>query len=631
MLFGASVLVLAISGCAVTSEPIERSVSEQRARNDLHGMYKDQEPLSGALTLHQAMARAVKYNLEGRLKVMEEALAKRQSDLSSFDMLPRMALSAGYAGRNNTNASSSQSMLTGTQSLEPSTSQDRDRRVADLTMVWNVLDFGVSYISAKQQGDQRLIIQERRRKVINTIVQDVRSAYWRAVAAERLLTQIDSLMARVDKAQVDSQSMSEQRIGDPVQALGYQRSLIEATRQLQEQRRALSLAKTELATLINLPMGTELRLATPDDYTVPQLKVNLASLEQEALANRPELREQDYQSRISAAETRKAMLRLLPGLEFSAGGHYDSNSFLVDNRWADYGAKITWNLFNVMSAPAAIDVAKAGEEVATARRQAMSIAVLAQIYVANANFQDAVRQFKTSEQLANIDGQILTQLRNRHEAAGLGELDLIRGELSTLQADLRRDLAYADLRNAYGQIFASAGLDPLPEQLDSDRVQSIATALASRESAWAAGTISVPVPRAVAQYPGSAHGEHHPPSTRGAQWPSGCGDPAHRPARLGQVDPGPGSPGRVLRTRPPEHRARRRRLARRAQQRPGLCRRRPSGKHPPRQRTGGAAGGQRANRDPGDDCAPGAIARGLRPTPGGRLSGSVVQCLVGGL
>ncbi|WP_185076739.1 TolC family protein, partial [Pseudomonas frederiksbergensis] len=97
-------------------------------------------------------------------------------------------------------ASSSQSVLTGTQSLEPSTSQDRERRVGDLTMVWNVLDFGVSYISAKQQGDQRLIVQERRRKVINTIVQDVRSAYWRAVAAERLLTQIDSLMARVDTA-----------------------------------------------------------------------------------------------------------------------------------------------------------------------------------------------------------------------------------------------------------------------------------------------------------------------------------------------------------------------------------------------------------------------------------------------
>lgn len=56
----------------------------------------------------------------------------------------------------------------------------------------------------------------------------------------------------------------------------------------------------------------------------------MARLETEALASRPELREQDYQTRISSAETRKAMLRMLPGLEFSAGGHYDSNSFLVN-------------------------------------------------------------------------------------------------------------------------------------------------------------------------------------------------------------------------------------------------------------------------------------------------------------
>lgn len=498
-LFGASLLALMVSGCAVTSDPIERSVSEQRGRADLRNMYKDQEPLSGPLTLHQAMARAVKYNLEGRLKIMEEALAKRQLDLASFDMLPRMALDAGYVGRNNVSASSSQSVRTGTQSLEPSTSQDRDRDVADLTMVWNVLEFGVSYISAKQQGDQRLIVQERRRKVINTIVQDVRSAYWRAVAAERLLGQIDSLMVRVEQAQANSQSMSEQRIGDPIQALSYQRSLIEATRQLQEQRRALSLAKTELATLINLPLGTDLKLATSDDYPIPELKVSLAALEQEALTSRPELREQDYQTRISAAETRKAMLRLLPGLEFSAGGHYDSNSFLVEQGWADYGVKVTWNLFNVISAPAAIDVAKAGEEVAAARRQAMSIAILAQLYVARANYQEALRQFKTNQQLSDIDGQIVGQLRNRHEAAGIGELDLIQGELNNLKADLRRDLSYADLRNAYGQIFASAGLDPLPDQVQSTQVQSIATALASRESAWASGNISVPVARVPAQ------------------------------------------------------------------------------------------------------------------------------------
>jgi outer membrane protein TolC len=487
--FSISLLALAVSGCAVTSQPIDRSVSEQRAQQDLAIMFRDQEPLSGPLTLHEAMARAVKYNLEARLKVMEEAMAQRQVDLATFDMLPRMALSAGYAGRSNISASSSESIRTGTQSLEPSTSQDRDRGVADLTMVWNVLDFGVSYVSAKQQGDQRLIVQERRRKVLHTITQDVRSAYWRAVAADRLLTQIDNLMARVAQARDNSQRLSEQRIGDPIQALSYQRALIEATRQLEEQRRALSLAKTELATLINLPLGTQVELAPEAGYQVPELKVELGTLEQEALASRPELREQDYQARISAAETRKAMLRLLPGLEFSAGGHYDSNSFLVNQSWADYGVKVTWNLFNVLSAPAAIDVAKAGQEVADARRQAMSMAILAQLHVANANFREAQRQFQTSQQLAGLDGQIVEQLRNRYQAQGIGELELIQGELNTLQADLRRDLAYAELRNSYGQLFASVGLDPLPESIASDSVADIATALANREAQWQAGQL----------------------------------------------------------------------------------------------------------------------------------------------
>ncbi|NIF30161.1 TolC family protein [Pantoea sp. Tr-811] len=483
-LFAASLLALAVSGCAVTSQPIDRSVSEERARADLASMFKGQEPLNGPLTLHQAMARAVKYNLEARLKVMEEALAKRQVDLAQFDMLPRMALDAGYVGRNNVSASSSQSIRTGTQSLEPSTSQDRDRDVADLTMVWNVLDFGVSYVSAKQQADQRLILQERKRKVVHTITQDVRSAYWRAVAAQRLLSQIDALMGRIHQARDNSQSMSAQRIGDPVQTLSYQRALIEATRQLEEQRRALSLAKTELAALINLPLNTEFTLAPEEGYVVPTFKGDFAKLEQQALASRPELREQDYQARISAAETRKAMLRMLPGLEFSAGGHYDSNSFLTNQSWADYGVKVTWNLFNVLSAPAAIKVAEAGEDVAAARRQAMSMAVLAQLYVANANFNESVRQFRTSEELATLDGEIAGQLRNRYQTQNIGELELIQGELNNLQTQLKRDLAYAELRNAYAQLYVSSGADLLPDTLPDSNLQTIASALRNGEANW---------------------------------------------------------------------------------------------------------------------------------------------------
>ncbi|MCY1342615.1 hypothetical protein D9M69_286120 [compost metagenome] len=117
------------------------------------------------------------------------------------------------------------------------------------------------------------------------------------------------------------------------------------------------------------------------------------------------------------------------------------------------------------------------------------MAVLAQLYVANANYHEAQRQFQTSQQLAELDGQIAEQLRNRYKTQSIGELDLIQGELNTLQAQLKRDLAYAELRNAYAQLFVSAGVDPLPESLPDDKLATIASALQSNESRWASGDI----------------------------------------------------------------------------------------------------------------------------------------------
>ncbi len=490
--FSLSLVMMAVSGCAVTSQPISKEQSEQRIQQDRSAMFSEQEPVTTSITLYDAMARALKYNLEARLRVMEQALSQQQLELARYDMLPQVAMSAGYVGRSNTSASSSTNIATGAQSLAPSTSLDRNRDVADLTMVWNVLDFGVSYVGAKQRADQRWIADERKRKVVHTILQDVRSAYWRAVTAERLLGRIDGLIARVNQAREASENMSTQRIGDPVEALSYRRALIDATRQLEEQRRALSLAKTELATLMNLPLDTSYTLALPDshDMAVPQLNVDIKTLEQSALLNRPELREQDYQTRIRAAETRKSLLRMLPGLEISAGGHYDSNSFITNQSWADVGVKVTWNLFNLISGPAAYKTAQANESVSEVQRQAMSLAIMAQLYIARANFNEAQRQYKTSAELRDLDTQIVEQLRNRYKANSIGELQLIQGELNALNASLRQDLAYAELRNTYGQILSTIGLDLLPKTLPSSNLADISQSLRQAEGNWQQGKIN---------------------------------------------------------------------------------------------------------------------------------------------
>lgn len=489
--FGTLALSVALlSGCVVAPKPLSLGDAKAQAQQDLKSMFAEQEPVNGPLTLEEAMARAIKYNLEHRTQMMEQALAVGQTELSRYDMLPRVTAQAGYVGRTNTQASSSESIETRSQSLEPSTSVDNDRRVAELSMVWNVLDFGVSYVSAQQQADRVLIAEERRRKVVNNIIQQVRSAYWRAVAADRLLTRIDPLMSRVQKALEDNAAIERLKISAPTEALNYRRSLLDTLRRLEQQRKDLMLAKTELGALISLPFHQEITLAVQADYSLPTFSIDdplMTQLEGMALARRPELQEARYQKRISADETRKTMLRMLPGLEFHTAANYDSNSYLENNRWADYGARITWNLMNSLSGPAHLRYAKASEQLLEAQRQALSMAVLAQLHVARANYQEALRSYKTSEEIYQIDQRLNEQMQASAAGQRVGELAVIQGELNAVQSALQRDLSYAELNNALGQIYVSAGMDPLPESVPDDNVQALASALGQVMQSWNRG------------------------------------------------------------------------------------------------------------------------------------------------
>ena len=70
----ASALVLA--GCAsVTPHPYTEKDVKERVAADRREMYADQEPITKPLTFPEAVARALKYNLDYRLKLMESALA----------------------------------------------------------------------------------------------------------------------------------------------------------------------------------------------------------------------------------------------------------------------------------------------------------------------------------------------------------------------------------------------------------------------------------------------------------------------------------------------------------------------------------------------------------------------------
>ena len=473
-----------LAACSVTPVPITEMEHKQRVAADISTLYVDQEQVEAPITLHEAIARAIKYNLDHRLKVMESALANRMFAVSQLDLLPKAGFSGGYTERSNEAASSSKSLATGQESLVTSTSQDKDRRIADLGITWNVLDFGVSYYRAQQQADRWLIAQERRRKVIHNIIQEVRSAYWRAHSADKVLHDLEPLLARVEKALEHARTVERKKLKPPVEALAYQSRLLSILSQLHEVRRNLMTAKTQLSSLMNLPAGTEYGLANEEMSFTPEISIPMEELEQQALMLRPELREEGYNDRISALEVKRTMASLMPSLQFNTSYNYDSNSYNENSSWTEFSALIVGDLMDVVTMPERIELAEAQGEVVKTRRMALSMAVMTQVHVAMLQYRQSVDAYSTAMAIDDVESKILGHMKASKATRISNEQDLIEAELKAILAELKKGDSFARLQSSYGNIFLSVGADPLPETVANHDLKTLSNALRQGEEAW---------------------------------------------------------------------------------------------------------------------------------------------------
>jgi len=479
-LLAAASTVALLSACAMTPEPFSQEEFAAKAKADRAAMFAGQEALSKPLTLSDAVARVLMYNLDKRSKMMEETLALGQLDLDRFDLLPKLTANAGYSERSTQNASVARDLYTQQNSLaDPFYSADRASNTADLGMTWNILDFGVSYFNAHQNADRALIAAERRRKTVANLVQEVRFTFWRAAAAQQLKAKVAETIGSAETALADSERVEAEKLRNPTDSLRVQKTLLESIRQLEAIEQELTTAKAELAALINLPPGKAFVLDVPaaDGMTIPEWGMTIEAMEEAALTNNPDLREQDYQSRIAIDDTRKELLKLLPGISFSLTRNWDSNSFLIDNRWNQVGAQVTWNLMNLVSAPDRIAHSESVEQLADAKRLALRMAVLAQVHVVSTQFMSAAKQFERADKLWNIETRLAEASGNQQRGGTANEIERISNETSAIAAELRRFQTYAQLQSAYGKLQTTIGADAVPERIATHSIDGVAGAI----------------------------------------------------------------------------------------------------------------------------------------------------------
>ena len=460
------------TGCAVTPEPFGRPEIASFAQRTDSQLVAEQAPVNQSISLYEAMARAVKHNLDHQVELMQVALSDRQLRVAHYSKLPGLVANAGYANRDNYAGGSSVRILSsrtvGDESLSSSSSSEREVRTSDLKFSWHILDFGLSWIRARQAADKVLIAEEARRRVVHRIIEEVRTTYWRAVTSTRLTQRLRQLDIRVESALRENEKLIQSGGSSPLAALTYKRELIEIQREIRNLHGELSTAIPQLAALMNIAPGKKFRVSIPRRLGLPKpISLTPRIMVETALKQRSELREVAYNMRISAREAEAAIVEILPGISFNAEPNWNSNNYLFNNHWIAWGARASWNLMKVFSYPARRAEIDANDDLLNRRALAMTMAVMTQVHVSRARMFHAKRKHQTASRLASVQKRIAYQVRKALAAGKVSEQTAIREEMNLLAAETRRDLAHAESQAAFANVYASMGWTPA-DDLDVD-------------------------------------------------------------------------------------------------------------------------------------------------------------------
>ena len=456
-----------ITACVRSPQPISLFETEEKAFKDISNIEEIKKNNKAweenlEIDLYTAIALAIKNNKELKIKLLENALANRQIDKIKFEMLPSLAANAGYSGsdkyRTTTSANVSNADTAGAMGTTYTTSSEKSVANQDIGFTWNALDFGLSYIKAGQSNNRYLISDEAEKKASHNIVREVIRTYWNSLSAEKLIKKYDPLLIKVDSALNDSQKIEELLLTKPMDALLYQKELLDIQRALQTQKQIFIDAKIQLGTLMGLLPNQKFKIVdTNEPLTI--LDMSLKGMEEHALIHRPELIENHYEERISVQQAKAGIVSLLPGLNFNAAWTSSSNDYLMNKTNFEYGSTLGANLLNVFSYPKIKEINETNLLIIKEQRLALSMAVLSQVHLSNINYQMALEEYATADRYYDVSQKITAQVKNAQKIAKFGNLELIREEASLLVAELRYDIAYTKLQHAIGQIYTSVGLD----------------------------------------------------------------------------------------------------------------------------------------------------------------------------
>ena len=191
-MLAAVLTTLAVTGCSAIAPPVTGRQVAGFTAYLADELSSTPEALVEALTVEEAVRRAVRYNHTLRAKELEALLADAKNHVQAGGKLPSIVAENDYYRRDRPHMSHS--------NLSPaySTSGDLKTISRDIALSWNILDFGLSYVRTRQGLNKAHQQNEEANRVRARIVEETRSIYWRALALAKLGSALRLLDGEVD-------------------------------------------------------------------------------------------------------------------------------------------------------------------------------------------------------------------------------------------------------------------------------------------------------------------------------------------------------------------------------------------------------------------------------------------------
>lgn len=426
---------------------------------DMQNMYANTPTkIEKPIDMYMTMALALKYNYSGRVMRYQESLIK--AGRSGYSQLPEIATNAGYVNTNYADTA------------------------PDLKVAWNILDISTLYYMNNDQTFKHNVSVEVSRKVIQNILQEARVLYWKAITAQRLLPAIDAtiehLTLDVDEMNAEAKDLALEGKAPTTAQLLQKRKYMEEVQKLSDLKRDMETAHERLASLMGLHPSTEFRLVGKEygNFALPEMKSDLGKLEWLALTNRPEMKVHDL------LLSNDDLQLVIDNFRDDTAGNYIDNPRAYTQKWC-YAAKQA--SMGVYENTRGMDE----KTLESLRRQRMTSLILNQVYIGWARYTSAEEDYRIAMEIAGTSENIAEDITiARGSKSEKSQLEAARA----IADETKASLAYVDLQDALGALYATIGLDAVPYYMLGESPSTIAMNLRETLEKWRLGEFT-PEPR----------------------------------------------------------------------------------------------------------------------------------------